>query len=72
MVYFGYFDYYFANDCLDKKFMLYEDGLWLSQGFYAKAYKFTNPLPWKLVNKNMSFGSRYDFILFMYVCIYYS
>jgi len=51
MVYFSCFDYYFSNDCLDKNFMIYEDGLWLSQGLYAKAYQSTDPLPWKLVNK---------------------
>jgi len=51
MVYFSYFDHYFSNDCLDKNFMVYDDGLWLSQGLYAKAYQSTDPLPWKLVNK---------------------
>ena len=28
-----------------KLIMLYEDGLWLSQGLYAKAYQSTNLLP---------------------------
>ena len=41
---------YFTNVHLDKIFLVYEDGLWLSQGLYAKAYQSTDPLPWKLVN----------------------